>query len=100
MIRTRVVQGVILFELKNGPKLQASTFYRTKKKEIYICTKEPFFWCSPKSNYFAESVKQDQPAHTCSLILLCAVQCTVIDICPPPPPPPKKKKKKILSNFI
>ena len=31
--------------------------------------------------YFADSVEQDQPAHTCSLILPCTLRCSIISFC-------------------
>ena len=44
---------------------------------------------------FAQSVEQDQRAHTCSLILLCTLRYAIIYFCQRTPPPPPIK-----NNFI
>ena len=42
----------------------------------------PSSWCSRQCSYFPKSAQQDQPTHTCSLILLYTIYFSIINFCP------------------
>ena len=56
----------------NGHKISSIFTTQTILLQPLYCHLRP--WA-----YFAESVDQDQTAHTCSLILLCTLRCYIIN---------------------
>ena len=66
--------------------LLSITFQSNEKNTIIVKIIFETIGCpSRPSIHFAESVEQDQPVRTCSLILLCTRRCFIIDFCPRKP---------------
>ena len=63
-------------------KLSFTNFLRLKESKICRLGEKLNLSChSLPWIYFVESVNQDQPAHTCSLILPCTLRYSVITLC-------------------
>ena len=66
----------IIFRLRSGKKLLETRIWE-HQQSIGHDHNSPLSGYLRPWIYLAESVEQDQPAHTCSLILLCTLHCSI-----------------------